>query len=125
MVRQAPKVQRVNKEFLVPKVILVLLARKVPQVSAAHKVRLDKMDWLVCQGMRVKKDNPVSQEQAEMRGDGAKKVKMDSQDLLVQTVLLDPKAKLEDQVSLEWKVILESLDFEVYPVILATQELQD
>ena len=44
MVRQAPKVQRVNKEFLVPKVILVLLARKVPQVLAAHQVRLDKMD---------------------------------------------------------------------------------
>ena len=44
MVRQGQKVQRVNKEFLVPKVILVLLARKVPQVSAAPQVRPDKMD---------------------------------------------------------------------------------
>ena len=44
MVRQDQKVQRVNKEFLVPKVIPVLLARKVPQVSAAPQVRLDKMD---------------------------------------------------------------------------------
>jgi hypothetical protein len=51
--------------------------------------------------MKVKKDNLVSQDQAEMRDVGAKKVKMDSQDLLVQMVLLDPKAKLEDQVSLE------------------------
>jgi hypothetical protein len=51
--------------------------------------------------MKVKKDNLVSQDQVELRDDGAKKVKMDSQDLLVQMVLLDPKAKLEDQVSLE------------------------
>ena len=44
MVRLDQKVQRVNKEFLASKVILVFLARKVLQVSVAHQVRLDKMD---------------------------------------------------------------------------------
>jgi hypothetical protein len=43
-VRLDQKVQRVNKEFLASKVILVFLARKVLQVSVAHQVRLDKMD---------------------------------------------------------------------------------